>query len=189
MLAGTGPLPDGPEDATTAKIIEYASKVRTTGQWLDVTDAAIFTDVHESDLVVGTDPFQGDELAFQPVSEYFTQHIPSLIFTGIDSINRASPHTWCLLSTNAKFQQDGLRNHWVVGYFREQLNEASFKELTVETCKREEKQAAGLVDELSQLKVELDRMNGSGSLETVKAILASQISKKEEDLQEFLAFP
>ena len=92
-----------PKPLVVQKIEEYAAKVRGKGFNLDVLDAALFADNHGAMLHVAFDPFPGGEFKFLSCVEYFKEISPTIDLDGSSELIRESPHTWCLVSVNANF--------------------------------------------------------------------------------------
>ena len=126
-----------PKPLVVQKIEEYAAKVRGKGFHLDVLDAALFADNHDAMLHVAFDPFPGGEFKFLSCVEYFKEISPTIDLDGSSELIRESPHTWCLVSVNANFDNKALRNHWVAGFFKDQLQPDMWDLLTAREIEKD----------------------------------------------------
>lgn len=149
---------------------KYAQKVATTGQYLDLADAQLMAEEHLGEVVLIIDDvnLQGPLL----LAETLAEMVPGLQKEGSE-INRSSKQTWVLVSCCATFEAGADRNHWIPGFFREQLGDPLYEHLTKGSIDEE----AAMMETIQAELTELDDSGFSGLEPTEVAIKASQISE------------
>ena len=158
-----------PKPLVVQKIEEYAAKVRGKGFHLDVLDAALFADNHDAMLHVAFDPFPGGEFKFLSCVEYFKEISPTIDLDGSSELIRESPRTWCLVSVNANFDNKALRNHWVAGFFKDQLQPEMWDLLTAREIEKDSIEAAKVDAEVKKREEQFEQIKMAGIDETVTA--------------------
>ena len=131
-----------PADPRIAEeISKYAGKIAKCGEYLDVADAELFAQEHQKYLAIIFDT--REDLEPVPAMRILDSRMPaSLGLEGPEEIHRESPKQWCLLSTNALYDPESLRNHWLPCFFREGMNKATWDTLRsqIESDTRQELQ-------------------------------------------------
>lgn len=158
-----------PKPLAVQKIEEYAAKVRGKGFHLDVLDATLFADNHDAMLHVAFDPFPGGEFKFLSCVEYFKEISPTIDLDGSSELIRESPHTWCLVSVNANFDNKALRNHWVAGFFKDQLQPEMWDLLTAREIEKDSIEATKVDAEVKKREGQFEQIKMAGIDETVTA--------------------
>ena len=156
-------------------MLQYAAKVRGKGFHLDVLDAALFADNNDAMLHVAFDPFPGGEFKFLSCVEYFKEISPTIDLDGSSELIRESPHTWCLASVNANFDNKALRNHWVAGFFKDQLQPAMWDLLTAREIEKDSNEATKVDAEVKKREEQFEQIKMAGIDETVTACYCQTI--------------
>ena len=139
-----------------AQIEKYAELVGQNGFYLDVTEAILFGEDDQKHLALALQN-RDSEIEIISVYEHINHIVPALEIEGahgMGDFDFSSPHTWLLLCVNALFEVEGPKNHYVPGFFREQLNQKEYLKLTQETWEAEEKKIAELQRALTKLEME-----------------------------------
>ena len=142
---------DGEEAAFIASCIEkYAEQVATFGYCLDAGDAQIFAEEKGVAISLLLD-MPGSKIEVGSLYYYMSTLVPHIEEDDGEQLQRNDPENWLLLGVNARFDPTQQRNHWVPGWFREQLDPKVFKKLTETAWKAEEKEAKETKKKLAQL--------------------------------------
>ena len=135
-MADLGPPGPGHDDIIVC-IEKYAQKVQSDKFFLDLLDAAIYTDKMDKDLSVVVD--HGDRVELSLAVGQLQTLAPDLKVKGgtpgsdpcvVTPEDRCTPLTWLLISTNAKYEPKGVKNHWLPAFFKEQLPPKEYSQLT-----------------------------------------------------------
>lgn len=134
-----------------AKMIEeYAQLVGQKGFYLDVGDALLFAEDSNKDIALCIHASGGEGgIWLGDLQHHICSFVPGIDVIGDQPIiQRNSPETWVLLSVNARFDTTQVHNHYMPGFFREQLTPKLYKELTEDKLQAEAIQIAHLQKEI-----------------------------------------
>ena len=102
-------------------------------------------------------------------------------------INPTDPHAWVIVSCNVNYDPDGVKNHWLPGFFREQISPDEWFEMTVvglsnsvKEYREKKSQLEILKEQASILPLAADSLNAQ--------IMQTQIHDLEEEVQRYLGF-
>lgn len=104
---------------------------------LDLLDAVVYTDRMDKDLAVVVD--HGDKVELSLAVGQLKELVPEMKVKGgtlgcdpceVTPEDRCNPLVWVLISTNAKYEPKAPKNHWVPGFFQEQLSPQEYSRLT-----------------------------------------------------------
>ena len=184
MLQAQGqPLPLEIQKAN--QIHAYANMIKVNGFFLEVVDADVFVKQIGGRIAVAMENPLGAievlpcEMQWSPVLG------PDL---DIPEIDPRDPNTWVLVSCNALYDPAGPKNHWIPGFFKDQISPDAFYDLTALAAQPITQKYRAKRDEL--LKVQ-DSLNGLRSLGTevdpeAEILLTSKIAALEVDVQQLL---
>ena len=164
--------------------------MKEQGFFLDVLDAALYAARLEGARIwVATDPF-GDGFAVVSSAKYFNWCCPCLKFPEEAECKRDDPKSWLILSCNARFAAEGVRNRWIVGYFQQQLTPHEFEYLTVTAHDKDVKEAEYLEVEAAKGEKHLDKMLKEGVFKEgdFGEMFAIKIADTKEKAQESPGF-
>ena len=177
------------DESTASLISEYASLVLRPGFYLEAVDAEIFVHNTGGRLVIGVD--NADMPMSLKDSADLSAHLSEDQEKEELPINRNDPLTWVLVSCNANYAPNGMKNHWVPGFFKEQIRPDEWNRLTVTEIQP-------LVEEYKENKIKLKKLqetfktmeeNDLGEEHyppEAKVLLQSAITRVEEEVQKFL---
>lgn len=109
--------------------------MRETGFHLDLLDASLIADREGKRLAILFDSANEQGLISKTCVQCLSEHLPEGVNIEAEgehvSLDKASKDVWCLISCNALFQVGAVSNHWVPGYFRENLGDNVFEQALV----------------------------------------------------------
>lgn len=150
---GTTSIKEEPEPSPEdlAKQIEcYAEKVGTRGC---IADLMLFGDSDRKEISLVVEGVEKDSaLAIVDLYDHIHSFVPSLIIEGAPKMDPHSPNTWILLCVNASYKLEGDRNHYMPGFFKEQLSDSQYAKLTTQAWQEEERQIEHAQKQLSVFK-------------------------------------
>lgn len=133
--------------------------VAQNGFYLDIGDALLLGEDHKKDVILGVHASDVEGgLWLRDLQQHVSSWVPGLEPKSKEpTIQRSSPDTWVIISVNAEFNTSELHNHYMPGWFREQLPPEQYNALTVETLAAEKIQITQLqanIEKLMQVDVE-----------------------------------
>ena len=123
-----------PNDFTERMIEKYSEKVNDDGFFLGVADAFLFAVKQGKSFAIAVDPQPDRALEVLSARDYLCGILPENIQIERregDDLDTKSPDSWCIVSCDAKFAQEGERNHYVPAIFKDQLTQDEWFDRTV----------------------------------------------------------
>ena len=175
------------------QIVEYAQKIGMDCAYLELADAYLLSVLSDKALAVIL--HNVEEHQIMSVEQFakkqgLTRHpFPQQSI----SIDRTSSSTWCLVACNGSYQVDSGYNHWVPGFFREQIGEKAFWYLTVLAFAEASKQIRDLKRAVHGLESQMSDFLAGRELEVLDeeekenyGQLASRHVKARTEVEKFL---
>ena len=153
-----------------------------TGYHLDVLDGQLAAEKNGKILSVVVDSADGNPIV-QTSRDFFAGMLPPGTFQEGCPIDRFSEDSWCLVSCNAGYKQNEVRNHWCPAFFREQLSPEILPHLTV-------KGPRSWKQKLKDLNSDLEAMNGidEGDKEEADEALRQDLLCQIDELKSWIDF-
>ena len=169
--------------AVAKQIEQYAASVKETGFYLDVQDAFLYAEEKSCEVVVAVPmPKKKSntlQLELGLLSQELMDVVQDLTFNDAPSvIDRTSSKMWVLISVNATFDPAEPKNHWLPGFFKEQLTQKDWEDLTIQSQQKEDAEFAELAKKLHLLKFTKEKT----TFVSVKAL--SEMQQAEQRMQE-----
>lgn len=167
------------------RIDAYMAKIIQNGSYLESIDAAVYLESEKKkNLCIAVDEGAGPlrVIRFRNFCKEFLEtnqgrHVPPDV--GLD---RSLPSNCCLVACNALFEPTGQQNHWVPAFFKEQMSQEEFWDLTVAGksdvsvhCRQVKKQIR-----------EMEEKKEHAVTQEHQVLLDSQISELEIEVKQLL---
>jgi hypothetical protein len=164
----------------------YIKLVQTEGTFLEVIDAEVFCQQAGKNLAIGVD-HSGQPMEVQVSTAFWSTLLPGGdVLDEYPVIDRSDPDSFCLISCNAAYNaNEPERNHWVPGYFKEQLSKQAWTKLTTNRCKDLSNRHTSTVAHVKKLQAKADELTESSSPMAV-AKLQSELHAAENESKRFL---
>ena len=164
----------------------YIKMVQKDGTFLEVIDAEVFCKQAGKKLAIGVD-YSGQPMEVQVSTAFWSTLLPGGgVWDDYPVVDRSDPDIFCLISCNAAYNaNDYERNHWVPGYFREQLSRQAWTKLTTNRCKDLSNRHTSVVAHVKKLQAKASELTASSSPMAV-ATLESELHAAEEESKRFL---
>lgn len=180
-------FPAGEIDAARIAAVEfierYAAKVARKGYYLDILDAELFAcrcDVRLSIML-----HSKDGLSAGLVSKHLETFLPDDVRIDYGSSDpERKPDDWCLLSCNAVYDPEGVRNHWVPVFYKDSLSDEHWHALTASVQTQQSLEIASLKTRELEL---IQRIATLGREDEVYNVLFAERLSITDEIVMFLA--
>ena len=165
-------------------IVAYAQMVKKNGFYLEVIDAQAFVLQIGGTLAFGLEDQMG-RIKVLPAQQQWATLLDHQ--NDIPDIDPKNPNTWLLISCNAMYDPKGPANHWIPGFFKDQLHPDVYYQLTLEALSSLNDKGQKKRAQLKTLQASLDRVSSQARQDPEgQAILQSKISELEDEHAKFL---
>ena len=166
------------------RIDAYMEKIVQPGFYLESVDAAVFLDTDKKSLCIAVDEGAGPlrVIKFRNFCKELLSTNQGQVAPADGGLDRSLPSNCCLVACNAIFDPSGPQNHWVPAFFKEQMSNEEFWDITV----------AGKSDVSTHLRkvkkqiLELEEKKERAADEEKKLLLDSEISELSTEVKQLL---
>lgn len=181
-------LSGGPERITTELIQKYAKSVKSPGFYMEVADAELFVQRAGGTLAVAVDNAY-EPLTIQHSLAQWSEALKEQGFPCLDiqDIDPSDPHCWLILSVNASYDPRGRKNHWMPAFFKQQVTDSEYFDMTVLAASELVKSIREKKKELSELQSTIQEKSEMNLMSEEEAALsAAHVAELELEIGQLL---
>ena len=175
-----------PERIVSSTIEKYAADIRESGFWLEFVDAELFVRNTGGNLLLGIEQNAHSPLTLLTAADQFAHLFPEGEGPESVEIDPKNPHSWVMVSCNVNYKPDGVKNHWVPGFFRDQISADDWFDLTVVALSKCVKEYREKKSQLELLKEQTGILPQASPGSLGAQIMQTQIHDLEEEVQKYL---
>eukprot|EP00435_Cladocopium_sp_Y103_P011849 s3146_g3.t1 len=166
------------------QITQYAQMVKENGFFLEVIDAQAFVLQIGGVLAFGRENHLG-RIEVLPAAQQWATVSDKVV--DLPDVDPKDPNTWLLISCNASYDPQGPANHWIPGFFKDQVHPDIYHQLTLDALSSLNEKWSKKRAQLKKFQDSLSRLSsGKHKDPEGQVMLESKVSEVEDECARFL---